>query len=253
MGSPVSVMNCMMWQDPWRRIPELTTAHRSRRWKMPKTPSKLCMLGRPRLLLARLTDSSALMIFGRENYGLTSLDVRGPGSILLYNQSWQILDPVTSAVPTQDGQTLLVTSLDGHIRLMDMSTGKMLNDFTGHTNNSYRCRACFGRAEDSVVCGDEKGMVWAWDLLAVGLHLPLLHIFLILRRLNPLTPILLRKLIQKWSPGQSTIHLTQMKWLLLAPMAQLKFGETLLRTRHDVSIQSLDLSDALSNLILWVS
>jgi len=80
-------------------------------------------------------------------------------------------------VPTQDGQTLLVTSLDGHIRLMDMSTGKMLNDFTGHTNNSYRCRACFGRAEDSVICGDEKGMVWAWDLLAVGLHLPLLHIF----------------------------------------------------------------------------
>ncbi|KAL9711989.1 hypothetical protein Ac2012v2_005064 [Leucoagaricus gongylophorus] len=73
--------------------------------------------------------------------------------------------PVTSVVPTQDGQTLLVTSLDGHIRLMDMSTGKMLNDFTGHTNSSYRCRACFGRAEDSVVCGDEKGMIWAWDLL----------------------------------------------------------------------------------------
>lgn len=36
-------------------------------------------------------------------------------------------------------------------------------------------------------------------------------------------------------------------------MAQLKFGETLLRIRHDVSIQSLDLSDALSNLILQVS
>jgi len=129
------------------------------------------MLGRPRLLLARSMDSSVLTIFGRENYGLTLLDVRGPGSILLYNQSWQILDPVTSAVPTQDGQTLLVTSLDSHIRLMDMSTGKMLNDFTGHANNSYRCRACFGRAEDSVICGDEKGMVWAWDLLAVGLHL----------------------------------------------------------------------------------
>ncbi|KXN85324.1 WD repeat domain-containing protein 83 [Leucoagaricus sp. SymC.cos] len=73
--------------------------------------------------------------------------------------------PVTSVVPTQDGQTLLVTSLDNHIRLMDMSTGKMLNDFTGHTNNSYRCRACFGHAEASVVCGDEKGMIWAWDLL----------------------------------------------------------------------------------------
>lgn len=75
---------------------------------------------------------------------------------------------MTSVVPTQDGQTFLVTSLDGHVRLMDMSNGKMLNDFTGHDNNSYRCRACFGHAEATVVCGDEKGKVWAWDLLDVG-------------------------------------------------------------------------------------
>ncbi|KAF8893991.1 nuclear mRNA splicing protein [Infundibulicybe gibba] len=73
--------------------------------------------------------------------------------------------PVTSVVPTQDGQTLLVTTLDSHIRLMDMSTGKALNTFTGHKNDSYRCRACFGHAEASVICGDEGGMVWAWDLL----------------------------------------------------------------------------------------
>ncbi|KAF5355203.1 hypothetical protein D9756_005413 [Leucocoprinus leucothites] len=80
--------------------------------------------------------------------------------------------PVTSLVPTQDGQTLLVTSLDNHIRLMDMSTGKALNDFTGHVNNSYRCRACFGHAEASVICGDESGMVWAWDLLDAKLINP---------------------------------------------------------------------------------
>jgi mitogen-activated protein kinase organizer 1 len=73
--------------------------------------------------------------------------------------------PVTSVVPTQDAQTLLVLTLDSHIRLMDSSTGKLLNDFTGHVNESYRCRACFGHAEASVVCGDENGQVWAWDLL----------------------------------------------------------------------------------------
>ena len=77
------------------------------------------------------------------------------------------LDPVTSVVPTQDSQTLLVASLDNHIRLMDASTGKMLNDFTGHVNESYRCRACFGHGEATVICGDEKGQVWAWDLLDV--------------------------------------------------------------------------------------
>lgn len=82
-----------------------------------------------------------------------------------------ILDPVTAVVPTQDSQTILVTTLDSHIRLMDATNGKMLNDFTGHNNSAYRCRACFDHAEATVACGDENGMVWAWDLLDVRLLL----------------------------------------------------------------------------------
>jgi len=73
--------------------------------------------------------------------------------------------PVTAIVPTQDNQTLLVTTLDSHIRLMDTTNGKMLNDFTGHSNEAYRCRSCFGNGEATVVCGDENGAIWAWDLL----------------------------------------------------------------------------------------
>jgi len=73
--------------------------------------------------------------------------------------------PVTSVSLSQDAQTLLVTTLDSHIRLMDAATGNMLNQYTGHANESYRCRACFGHGEASVICGDEKGQVWAWDLL----------------------------------------------------------------------------------------
>ncbi|KAJ8522505.1 hypothetical protein ONZ45_g936 [Pleurotus djamor] len=73
--------------------------------------------------------------------------------------------PVTAVVPTQDSQTVLVTTLDSHLRLMDMSTGKLLNDFSGHANTAYRCRGCFGHGEASVICGDESGKVWAWDLL----------------------------------------------------------------------------------------
>jgi mitogen-activated protein kinase organizer 1 len=51
---------------------------------------------------------------------------------------------------------------------MDNTSGKMLNEFTGHLNDSYRCRACFDHAEASVICGDEKGKIWAWDLLDVS-------------------------------------------------------------------------------------
>ena len=72
--------------------------------------------------------------------------------------------PVTAVVPSQDNQTYLATTLDAHARLMDMSTGKMLNDFKGHASASYRICACFGHGEASVVCGDEDGKVWAWDL-----------------------------------------------------------------------------------------
>ena len=81
-----------------------------------------------------------------------------------------IVDPVTSVVPTQDSQTVLVTTLDSHLRLMDMSTGKLLNDFSGHANTAYRCRGCFEHGEASVICGDESGKVWAWDLLDVSLN-----------------------------------------------------------------------------------
>lgn len=77
-------------------------------------------------------------------------------------------EPVTSVVPSADATTLLVATLDSHVRLFDAVTGKLLNAFTGHAHTSYRCRACFGHEEASVVCGDENGQVWAWDLVDVG-------------------------------------------------------------------------------------
>ncbi|EPQ57362.1 WD40 repeat-like protein, partial [Gloeophyllum trabeum ATCC 11539] len=73
--------------------------------------------------------------------------------------------PVTAVVPTADHTTYLATTLDSTVRLMDSSTGKLLQAFKGHSVQNYRCRACFGHAEASVVCGDEAGAVWAWDLL----------------------------------------------------------------------------------------
>ncbi|TDL26057.1 nuclear mRNA splicing protein [Rickenella mellea] len=73
--------------------------------------------------------------------------------------------PVTSILPTKDSQTVLAATLDSRVRLLDLTSGKPLNEFQSHSNTSYRCRACFGAAEASVVCGDENGQVWAWDLV----------------------------------------------------------------------------------------
>lgn len=73
--------------------------------------------------------------------------------------------PVTSIHPTKDGSTYLVSTLDSHIRLMDCANGSVLNTFTGHKNDSYRTCACFGYGQASVVCGDEEGRIWSWDLV----------------------------------------------------------------------------------------
>lgn len=78
------------------------------------------------------------------------------------------LVPITSILPTADGATLLVATLDSKVRLLDLITGQMLNTFSGHKSEDYRVRACFGSAEATVICGDEGGQVWGWDLVDVS-------------------------------------------------------------------------------------
>ncbi len=118
-------------------------------------------------------------IYARASFVQTISVVRAPPTFLNDYRFPQrgffwFADPVTSVVPTQDESTYLVMTLDGHIRLMDAIAGKLLNDFSGHVHSSYRCRACFGHGEASVVAGDENGAIWAWDLLDVS-SLTLMH------------------------------------------------------------------------------
>lgn len=94
---------------------------------------------------------------------------------LLHTCSSCPTEPVTSAIPSSDGTTLLVSTLDSHVRLFDTTSGKLLNAFTGHNHTSYRCRACFGHEEATVVCGDEDGAVWAWDLVDVSIRIHKWH------------------------------------------------------------------------------
>ena len=112
-------------------------------------------------------------IYARASFVQTISVVRAPptflNDIVFRNAvSFLFADPVTSVVPTQDESTYLVMTLDGRIRLMDAIAGKLLNEFSGHVHSSYRCRACFGHGEASVVAGDENGAIWAWDILDVS-------------------------------------------------------------------------------------
>lgn len=73
--------------------------------------------------------------------------------------------PVTCITQSADGNTVLVSALDGVIRLMDKTNGQMLQSYRGHLNTDFRVRSCFGAKEKYVITGSEDGFIWVYDLL----------------------------------------------------------------------------------------
>ncbi|KAI5780865.1 WD40-repeat-containing domain protein [Geopyxis carbonaria] len=75
---------------------------------------------------------------------------------------------VTSVKQSADGAATLVGALDGMVRLMDKTDGKMLQNYKGHKNTEYRVKSCFAEKEELVVSGSEDGTIWCWDLVEGG-------------------------------------------------------------------------------------
>lgn len=82
------------------------------------------------------------------------------------------VDAVTSVSLTKDSQTILVTTLNSEVHLMDRTDGSELQRYAGHKNTSYRIHNSFGYGEATVLGGDEEGKLWQWDL-ADGKHVKL--------------------------------------------------------------------------------
>lgn len=76
-------------------------------------------------------------------------------------------EPVVSLSLASAGQLVLVSTSDSTHRLFDAGDGSLLQSFTGHRNERYRCHSAVTRpVEDRVVGGDEEGVVRVWDLLS---------------------------------------------------------------------------------------
>jgi len=69
--------------------------------------------------------------------------------------------------PTKQFDSLLVSTLDSTIRLMDRANGKLLQSFkaSDYVNTSYRIRSTLGLNDSVVVSGSENGTIFVWDLL----------------------------------------------------------------------------------------
>ncbi|CAH1769886.1 5064_t:CDS:2, partial [Entrophospora sp. SA101] len=74
-------------------------------------------------------------------------------------------DPVTSVTLSSDNNYILASSLDSVIRLMDKEDGRMLNDFKGHKNSTYRVNSCLSNDDSQIISGSEDGSIYIWDLL----------------------------------------------------------------------------------------
>ncbi|OKL63844.1 hypothetical protein UA08_00435 [Talaromyces atroroseus] len=98
-----------------------------------------------------------------------------------------VAHPVTSVRCSADGNAVLVSSLDGTIRMLDRTDGKLLKSYGGETqvnkfgekylNKSLRIRSVFARADAVVLSGSEaadmgakdkrsQASVFAWDVLS---------------------------------------------------------------------------------------
>lgn len=75
--------------------------------------------------------------------------------------------PVTSLTPTKQSDSLLVSSLDSTLRLMDKPDGKLLKAYKApeYQNTTYRIRSTLGLNDSTVLSGSEDGHIFVWDLL----------------------------------------------------------------------------------------
>ncbi|KAK8164705.1 WD40-repeat-containing domain protein [Phyllosticta citrichinensis] len=76
--------------------------------------------------------------------------------------------PVTSLTPTKLADSVLVSSLDSTLRLMDLANGKLLQAFKSpdYTNTAYRIRSTLANKDAIALSGSEDGAVVAWDVVS---------------------------------------------------------------------------------------
>lgn len=87
-------------------------------------------------------------------------------------------DPVTSLTPTKQSETLLLSTLNSKLLLLDKSTGKILQSYKhpAFTNETYRIRSTLGLNDSVVMSGSEDGSVYVWDLVEGKLLHTLRHV-----------------------------------------------------------------------------
>jgi mitogen-activated protein kinase organizer 1 len=86
--------------------------------------------------------------------------------------------PVLSVKYNEDRMCYLAASLDSTLRLINSSSGTVLNSYIGHKNVEYQIRPAFCSNEGIIIGGSElNGELLAWDVMTsrIVYRLPSLH------------------------------------------------------------------------------
>ncbi|KAG5136648.1 hypothetical protein JHK82_021379 [Glycine max] len=73
--------------------------------------------------------------------------------------------PVNCVSMSNDGNCILAGCLDSTLRLLDRSTGELLQEYKGHTNKSYKLDCCLTNTDAHVTGVSEDGFIYFWDLV----------------------------------------------------------------------------------------
>ncbi|KAE8734942.1 Detected protein of confused Function [Hibiscus syriacus] len=73
--------------------------------------------------------------------------------------------PVNCISKSNDGNCILASCLDSCIRILDRSTGELLQEYKGHACKSYKMDCFLTNSDAHVIGGSEDGSIFFWDLV----------------------------------------------------------------------------------------
>lgn len=72
--------------------------------------------------------------------------------------------PVTTLTPSPCGNFVLLSCLDGTLKLLDRHDGSLINDFSGHRNAEFKLDTSFFAKGAFAVSGSEDGRLCHWNV-----------------------------------------------------------------------------------------
>ncbi|XP_004249878.1 uncharacterized protein [Solanum lycopersicum] len=73
--------------------------------------------------------------------------------------------PVNCISLSNDGNCILASCLDSTLRLLDRSSGELLQEYKGHICKSFKTDCCLTNSDAHVAGGSEDGYIYFWDLV----------------------------------------------------------------------------------------